>query len=293
MITAARAPAAALVGTRKPRRRVDGWLWVALPGAVFLAVFFGYPLATVLLRSLTDPSPANYEVFAHSPAYLKILLQTFQISALVTIGCLVLGYPYAYLMAKAGGVWQSVLFAIVLLPIWTSFLVRSVAMQVWLQDTGVLNKVLMALGLTDGPVPLIRNTFGVTIGMTQILLPYLILPLYSVMRRVDPALVRAAASLGASPKRAFLRAYVPQTLPGVYSGGLLVFVLSLGFFIVPAILGGTEGSMIAKAIVDLVGKSQFGIASTLAVTLLAATFLILAIGSRFVRIRDVVGGGTP
>ncbi|WP_416417202.1 ABC transporter permease [Paenarthrobacter aromaticivorans] len=281
----------ARVAVKARTRSVDGWLLAGIPGVVFLLVFFAWPLAQVLVRSLVDPSPQNYVTFLQTPAYMQILLQTFQIAAVVTLVCLLLGYPYAYLLSKTSGLSRTILLAVVLLPIWTSFLVRSVALQTWLQDTGVINSLLMNAGIISEPLPLIRTSLGVTVGMTQILLPFMILPLFSVMQRVRPDLLKAAASLGAPPRRAFFTVYLPQTLPGIISGSLLVFVISLGFFVVPAILGGTEGSMLSKLIVDMVGRSEFGMASTLAAILLFATAVILAIGSRFTNIRDLVGGG--
>lgn len=274
---------------RRPRRRIDGWLWVALPGALFLLVMFGFPLIEIVRRSLTDPSPQVYRVFIDTPLYWQTLLRTFRVAALVTLTSVLLGYPFAYVMARARPALQALLIAVVLLPVWTSFLVRTFALQIWLQDSGLINKLLMRAHLIDDPVPLIRTSFGVTVGMSQILLPFMILPLYSAMRRVDPELVRAATGLGASPVRAFVRVFLPLTLSGVYAGCLLVFVLSLGFYIAPAILGGPESTMISTLIVDLVQtRSDFGTASAVAVVLLLATFAVLAVGSRFVRIRDLV-----
>lgn len=274
---------------RRPRRRIDGWLWVALPGTLFLLVMFGFPLIEIVRRSLNDPSPQVYRVFIDTPLYWQTLLRTFQVAALVTLTSLLLGYPFAYVMARARPALQALLIAVVLLPVWTSFLVRTFALQIWLQDSGLINKLLMRVHLIDDPVPLIRTSFGVTVGMSQILLPFMILPLYSAMRRVDPELVRAATGLGASPVRAFVRVFLPLTLSGVYAGCLLVFVLSLGFYIAPAILGGPESTMISTLIVDLVQtRSDFGTASAVAVVLLLATFMVLAVGSRFVRIRDLV-----
>ncbi|GAQ50977.1 ABC transporter permease [Streptomyces acidiscabies] len=274
---------------RRPRRRTDGWLWVALPGALFLLVMFGFPLIEIVRRSLTDPSPQVYRVFIDTPLYWQTLLRTFRVAALVTLTSVLLGYPFAYVMARARPALQALLIAVVLLPVWTSFLVRTFALQIWLQDSGLINKLLMRAHLIDDPVPLIRTSFGVTVGMSQILLPFMILPLYSAMRRVDPELVRAATGLGASPVRAFFRVFLPLTLSGVYAGCLLVFVLSLGFYIAPAILGGPESTMISTLIVDLVQtRSDFGTASAVAVVLLLATFAVLAVGSRFVRIRDLV-----
>ncbi|CAA9354407.1 MAG: Spermidine Putrescine ABC transporter permease component PotB [uncultured Nocardioidaceae bacterium] len=286
------APTAAATTTARPargRRGLDGWALAAVPGVLFLLGLFAYPIVRVLLRSV-EGGTGNYVRLAESTGFGKILVQTFWIAALVTVVCLLLAYPYALVMSRVGGLWQTVLIILVLVPVWTAFLVRSIGMQVLLMDTGVINRTLMSLGAISEPLPLIRNTFAVTFGMTQILLPFMILPIYSVMRRVRPELVPAALSLGAPPWRAFLQVYVPQTLSGVVSGVLLVFVLSLGFFVVPAILGGTGGTMIARSIVELANRNDLGMASTLAVALLATTTIVLAVGSRFVRLNDVIGG---
>lgn len=291
-MTSSSATATSTTTTRPARsvRRPSGWSLAAVPGIIFLLVFFAYPILRVLMRSLEDGA-SNYSRLFETAGYGKILLQTFWIAALVTVVCLLLAYPYALLMARVGGGWRTVLIAVVLVPVWTAFLVRSIGMQVLLLDTGVINQTLIRFGVISEPLSLIRNTFAVTVGMSQIMLPFMILPIYSVMRRVRPELVPAALSLGAPPWRAFLQVYVPQTLSGILSGVLLTFVLSLGFFVVPAILGGTEGTMIARSIVDLTNRNNLDMASTLAVALLATTAVILTIGSRFVRINDVIGGG--
>jgi putative spermidine/putrescine transport system permease protein len=275
----------------KAHRRLDGWALASVPAILFMAACFLLPLVFTILKSLEGDAARNYITALTGSTYVKILLQTFRISGVVTVVCLLIGYPYAYIMSRAGGLVRAIMLAVVLLPVWTSFLVRSVALQAWLQDSGVINTVLKSLGLISEPLPLIRNVFGVTVGMAQILLPFMILPLFATMLRVPQSLTDAALSLGARPRQAFLRVYLPQTLPGILSGALLVFTISLGFFIVPAVLGGTEGTMLSKRIVELVQRNDAPLGSALAVVLLVATLLVLALGSRFVNIRKMVSGG--
>ncbi|WP_203337595.1 ABC transporter permease [Nocardioides limicola] len=239
-----------------------------------------------------DGAVQNYGVFFDSPIYFRALNSTLITSASVTLSCLLIGYPYAYLMSQSRR--TELLLAIVLLPIWTSFLVRTYAWQIWLQDTGVINSTLLRMGVIDEPLSLIRTNLGVVIGMTGILLPFAILPMFTVMRRIDRELVRAAENLGAKPRIAFRRIFVPLSLPGVYSGCLLVFVLALGFYIAPAILGGTSSPTLSTLIIDKVQRElDFHTASALGVTLLLIALVAVAIGSRVVRIRDVFGGGAP
>ncbi|VXB62470.1 ABC transporter permease [Aeromicrobium sp. 9AM] len=278
-------------GLRRPR--VNGWALLVLPGLIFTLIAFGWPLAEVLVRSFGGEGAAhNYSVTFTTPAYRSALVSTLLTSAAVTVSCLVIGYPYAYLMAMSRR--TELLLALILLPIWTSFLVRTYAWQIWLQDTGVINTTLQKLGIIDDPLELIRNRLGVTIGMTGILLPFAILPLYTVMRRIDRELVRAAENLGARPSVAFRRVFVPLSLPGVYSAALLVFVLALGFYIAPAILGGTSSPTLSTVIVDKVQRElDFHTASAIGITLLAVAIVVLTLGSRVVRIRDVFGGGAP
>ncbi len=278
----------------EPRARrgafVDAWALLAVPGLIFLTLFFVLPLVRMATRSLSDPGPANYEVFFGSSLYVKVLWTTVRTSVIVTVACLLLGYPYAYVMHHAGRKVQALLAALVLIPFWSSLLVRSYAWTVLLQDSGVINSLLARWGLIDEPLALMRNTLGVTIGMSHILLPFMVLPIFAVMRRIDPEYGRAAANLGASPIRSFLRVFVPLSLPGVVAGCLLVFVLALGFYITPALLGGLRDQMISQLIVQQVQQRlDWGFGSAMSVLLMLATLVILVIASRAVRLRDVFG----
>jgi putative spermidine/putrescine transport system permease protein len=263
---------------------------LALPGLLFLLVFFGYPLLELLRRSVTDPGPEAYAIFVESPVYTRVLVTTFRTALIVTAICLLLGYPYAYVMHRAGPRLTAVLMALVLLPFWSSLLVRTYAWVVILQDSGVINSFLQGIGLIGRPLPLIRNLLGVTLGMSQILLPFMVLPIYAFMRRIDWDLPRAAAGLGASPFTAFRRVFLPLSIPGVYAGSLLVFVLALGFYITPAVLGSPRNALLSELVVNQVTRQlEFGVGSAIGMVLLACTLVVLAIGSRFTRVGAAVG----
>ena len=277
-------------GIRLPANR---WALLVLPAAAFLVVFFLVPLIEMSARSVTEPPGAglsNYARFFEQEAYVRVLTNTFWIATLTTAVCLLIGFPFAYLMTVAPARIAGLLLIAVLLPFWSSALVRTFAWQVILRDTGIINGFLLDVGLVSQPLPLIRSTAGVVIGMTHILLPFMVLPIFAVMRRIDPEYGRAAANLGAPPATAFLRVFVPLSLPGVLAGCLLVFVLALGFYITPALLGGLRDQMISQLIVDEVQQAlDWGSASAMAVLLMAITFVVLFVASRFVHLRDVFG----
>jgi putative spermidine/putrescine transport system permease protein len=283
---------------RRPRDGpfVNRWALLAIPPIAFLVAFFLVPLIVVSLRSVTDfPKPtgdvlANYGRFFASAANLRVLGNTFWVAALSTIVCLALGYPYAYLMNLVRPRVAGLLLIAVLLPFWSSLLVRTYAWQVILRDTGIVNTFLLDARVIDEPIPLIRTTLGVMLGMSQILLPFMVLPIYAVMRRIDPEYTRAAANLGAPPFAAFRRVFLPLSLPGVLAGSLLVFVLALGFYITPALLGSPKDTMISQFIASAVQQRlDWGIGATMAVILMGLTLAVLFIASRFIRLRDVYG----
>jgi len=275
--------------TRRPRL-VDSWGLLLVPGVVFLVLAFGVPLAGMALRSLTDPSPATYlEVFQSRP-FLTSMAYTFQLALIVTLACLLLGYPWAYLMHGAGPKVRWVLAGMVILPFWSSLLVRTYAWSVLLRPSGVINFGLHQLGLIQQPLPLMGNTLGVAVGMTQIMLPFMVLPLFAVMNRMDPDLVPAAEGLGARPLVAFVRVFLPLTLPWVAAGSVLVFVVSLGFYITPTVLGSARSPMLSQHIVNQTSVLlDFGLASALAVVLIALTVVLVDGGSRFAALGEALG----
>ena len=289
-------PTAAAEDRPRPRLRglaANRWSLLVLPAVGFLVVFFLAPLVLMSIRSVTDPIGAglsNYERFFTQEAYLHVLTNTFWIAFVSTVTCLVIGYPFAYLMTVVPGRVAGLLLIAVLLPFWSSLLVRTFAWQVILRDTGIINTFLINLGLISEPLTLIRTTGGVILGMSHILLPFMVLPIYAVMRRIDPEYGRAAANLGAPPVSAFIRIFVPLSLPGVVAGSLLVFVLALGFYITPALLGGLRDQMISQVIVQQVQQRlDWGFGTAMSVLLMVITLVILFIASRAIRLRDVFG----
>ncbi len=261
-----------------------------IPGVVFLSLAFVLPIVLMVIRSFTDPSPANYSEFLDSRPYTHSLLYTLQIAVLVTGICAVIGYPWAYLIHRAGPVARPILIALVLVPFWSSLLVRTYAWTILLRPSGVINWVLMKLNLIDTPLTLVGNTFGVTVGMTHVLLPFMVLPLYAVMSRIDDDYVRAAQGLGATPRTAFLRIFLPLTRPGLLAGSLLVFVLSVGFYITPAVLGNARDPMFSQMIVTQANLLlNFGYASALAVILLVVTVATVFVAGRLVDIGQILG----
>mgnify|MGYP006286325691 CR=1 FL=1 len=224
------------------------------------------------------------KVDADAAAFSDILLRTFKISAIVMLVSLLLGYPLAYWLSTLTARQANILMILVLVPFWTSILVRSAAWIVLLQSNGLVNRGLMGLGLISEPLPLLFNRLGVVIAMVHILLPFMILPLYSVMKSVPATYLRAAVSLGSSPLAAFFRVYVPQTYPGIGAGGLLVFILSIGYYVTPALLGGASDQMLSYYIAQYTNVNvNWGMASALGAVLLSATLVLYALYRKVVK----------
>jgi putative spermidine/putrescine transport system permease protein len=214
----------------------------------------------------------------------RILVRTFEISAIVTLCCLVLGYPLAYWLSTLPPRRANVLMILVLVPFWTSILVRVAAWIVLLQSAGLVNRALLGLGVIEHPLALLFNRTGVTIAMVHILLPFMILPLYSVMKSVPPTYLRAAVSLGSAPLAAFFRVYVPQTYPGIGAGALLVFILAIGYYVTPALLGGADDQMLSYYVAQYANVNvNWGMASALGALLLGATLVLYALYRRVVK----------
>lgn len=272
------------------RGLADAWGMLALPLAVFLLVVIVLPLVVIFTKSFTDPTLGlgNYRDFFSTSVYTKVLVNTFVTAIAVTAITLAIGYPYAYLMTIATPKWRTVLLVLVLVPFWTSLLVRSFALVLLLRDTGVVNETLQAWGLIGSPITLVRNFTGVLIGMVQVLLPFMVLPLYATMRGIDRRLLQAAEGMGARPAFAFWRIFVPLSTAGIAAGSLLVFIQSLGFYITPALMGGPKDMMLGELIVQQVSTQlNWGFAAAIAAILLLTTLLLLAVASRFVDIRKI------
>ncbi|GAB5467018.1 MAG: ABC transporter permease [Rhodospirillales bacterium] len=247
---------------------------LVLPAVALVSVCFIYPVLWLLARSVSDPvfGLQNYATIFEKTIYLDVLWNTVAISGSTTLLCLLIGFPVAYSMVHARPWVRRLLIFAVLIPFWTSILVRTFAWLVILQRGGMINDVLLGIGLIAEPLEIVYNRIGVLIGMVQVLLPFLVFPLYSVMSRIDGSYVKAAANLGAPPLRAFLRVYLPLTLPGVLTGGMLVFIISLGYFITPALLGGRRDTMVAQLIYQRIDEfGDWPLAAALAVVLLIGT----------------------
>jgi len=248
-----------------------------------------YLLAALDLQRNVDG--AIVEAPADQAIYRGVFMRTFGIGLGVTLACLILGFPVAYLLATLPPKQSNLLMIFVLLPFWTSLLVRTCAWIVLLQDQGLINDALRWTGVTDTPLRLIYNRFGVFVAMTHVLLPFMILPLYSVMKAISPAYMRAAASLGAPPATAFVRIYLPQTLPGIGAGSLLVFILAIGYYITPALVGGAGDQMISYFIAFYTTDTvNWGLASALGAVLLAATLVLAVVYGKLVHGTATTGG---
>ena len=264
------------------------YLPLLLPGVVYLLVFFAYPIASMLWRSLTTPGTGAltlrfYERMLREPVYLRVFLNTFVITLEVTVVTLVLGYPLAYFLARLRVRLANLLLIMVVLPFFTSTLVRTYAWMVLLGNQGLVNQALATVNVPGVPLRFLYNRVGVLIGMSYILLPYMVLALYSVMRGIDRGLLQAAASVGASPFQAFLRVFLPLSLPGVAAGSLLTFILGLGFFITPALMGGARDTMIAVIIEQHVEQLlDWHFASALSTVLLVLTAVGFLVYDRLV-----------
>ncbi|WP_291971427.1 ABC transporter permease [Candidatus Symbiopectobacterium sp.] len=268
-------------------RRLSRWKpWLLLaPTLLALTIFLLIPLAKMLGYSLFDPglTSKHFARIVQEPVWLQVLWITLRTSLLVTLVTLLLGYPVAWVLCKLPARLAGMAIVIIIIPHFTSVLVRTYAWMVLLGSNGLVNQVLCSLGLIDTPLKLMYTPLGVLIGMTYILLPYMVLALYSVMRGIDPQLLRVAYSLGASRLRSFGRIFLPLSLPGVAAGSLLVFILSIGFFVTPALMGSPRDSMIAMVIENqLEVYFNWGFASALSALLLLCTLLLFWVYVRVV-----------
>ena len=256
----------------------------ALPALILLFAFFLFPVVRMLGFSLEAGTLDWYAKALGEQLYLRVFWNTFEIAVFVTAVCLLLGYPLGFLIATTTPGWATLGFIFVLLPLWTSVLVRTYAWMVLLGRNGVFNRWLIDVGAIADPLPLLHNLSGVLIGMVHVLLPYMVLPVYGAVRRLDPALVAAAQGLGASNWRIFWRIYLPLTLPGIFAGAVIVFVLSLGFYITPALLGGGKVMMVAVMIEQEVRQTlNWPFAAALSAVLLALTLGVYTVAQLFTR----------
>lgn len=262
------------------------------PALALLVLVLVWPVVDLMSRSFVDPKGpfVFYARLVEVSSYVQILLRTLMFSAATAAICLVFGYPVAYRLTTASPLGKAAILVCVLLPFWTNLLVRSYGWILILNPKGIVNSALIDAGVIQNPLELVYNATGVLIGMSQIMLPYMILPVYAVMTRLDPRVIHASRSLGAGPVLTFLKVYFPLTLPGVMAGVVLVFTISLGFFVIPALLGGARGLVLAQLIeFNINGALNWGMASALSTSLLAATLILYAIGDRWFNLGAIWG----
>ena len=270
--------------------KADKYAVLLIPAALLIVTAFAYPVFWLLLRSFSDPSwgMQNYQVALGKGVYLKVLWNTVSIAGATTFFCLLIGYPMAYSMVHSSAVIRKLLIFVVLIPFWTSILVRTFAWIVLLQRNGLINDVLLGIGIVQQPVDLIFNRLGVLLGMVQILLPFMIFPLYSVMNQISHSYMLAASNLGARPFMQFYRVYLPLSLPGIVTGSMLVFIVSLGYFITPALLGGRKDTMIAQLIHERISEfGDWGLPSALAIILLVGTGVVFSLVHKVFKVGPV------
>ncbi|MFV0475350.1 MAG: ABC transporter permease [Pikeienuella sp.] len=274
--------------------RRHGSAMLLAPAVVLLAVFFVWPVTELVGLSFQNPEGPlhNYERIFSRPAYMLVLQRTLLTSAITVAICAVIAYPVAYRLCTAPP-WQKLLIlALILVPFWTNLLVLCYGWLILLGPQGAVNSALMGARLISEPLALVGNMTGVIIGMVQTMLPYMVLPIAAAMSRIDPRIQQAARSLGAPPLQVFLKAYLPLTLPGVIAGCLLVFIMSIGFFVIPAILGGVRDIFIAQMIeININASLNWGFAAALSTLVLVVTMLLYAVGVRWLGV-DTLWGRT-
>jgi ABC-type spermidine/putrescine transport system permease subunit I len=283
-------------GINADARRERGMLAaLTAPSFLILGALLFLPVGWLFWLSLFNQDGftfENYTRMAIEPAYISIFVTTFELSLLVTLLAVLLGYPLSYMIAKLPPRAASVCLTLVLIPFWTALLVRTYAWLVLLQRRGVVNSVLMDWGVINEPLALVHNFTGTVIGMLHIMIPFMVLPLYANMRAIDHDYVRAAASLGASPASAFWRVYLPLSVPGLAAGTVIVFVICLGFYITPQFLGGGRVTTISMKIQQNVATYfDWGAASSLGVVLFAVTIAVFWGFSRLFPLRRLTEMG--
>lgn len=261
------------------------WLILLIP-LLYVVLTMGVSMIDIIKRSFWDSDGFTLEYYIKiftEPLYTKVLFNTLKIGAIVTLTALMLAYPMAYLSVRAkSNTVKRLITGGVLIPYWISMLVRIFAWQVILQNNGVLNQLLMMLGIIDQPIQILYTTTAVVISLVHILIPYMFMSLQSNMEGIDRNLTTAAEGMGARPVKNFLQIFLPLSKPGIFSGSLMVFVLALGFYIAPALLGGSEGTMLSNIIETNMNNFNWNIASALSMELLVCVFVIVGLATKFV-----------
>lgn len=274
-------------------RERAGLAGLALPALVLVTVIMLLPVGWLFYLSVLSDSGSfsleHYRRMWEQPSYARTFWTTFQVSFLTTAICLLLGYPLAYFLSELPRRTANLCMIAVLLPLWTSLLVRTYAWLVLLQRKGLINNWGIELGLWSEPLALVHNLTGTLIGTVHVMLPFMVLPLYAAMRSIDRDYLKAAANLGATPARAFWQVFFPLSLAGLTTGCLIVFILCLGFYVTPAVLGGGKVIMVSSRIAnDIEIFFNWGAASALGVVLLVLTVALIALASKVVKLEEVL-----
>jgi ABC-type spermidine/putrescine transport system permease subunit I len=271
-----------------------GSLVMIAPALLLVGLLFLFPIALLAYRSFggAELSLENYQSLFSSSLYINSLIATLKISAFVVLGCLFFGFPIAYALANASNRLRPVLFLAVLLPAWSSILVRNFAWIYLLQRRGPINEFLISTGIIDQPISFMFNEFGVVLGMTNVLLPFMVLPIFVALQAQDKTYLEASASLGARPETAFWTVTLPLSMPGVMAGSLLVFAMALGFFVTPALLGGGKVLVAATYITNEIETLlNWDIAGAASVVLLAVVVIVVAAYLRVISSSNTTGAG--
>ena len=281
----------------KRQQKREQWklLSLSLPAVLAIIAIIIIPVGWLFYLSFVGKDGGftleNYQRMIEYKSYARVFVTTFQVSLLTTLLCILIGYPLSYFLAMLPERLAGFFMLAVLLPFWTSLLVRTYAWLVLLQRNGILNDFAISAGLWETPLKLVHNMTGTLIGMAHIMLPFLVLPLYSAMRKIQRDLMHAASNLGATPVQSFWQVYFPLSLSGLVAGSLIVFVLCLGFYVTPAVLGGGRVIMVATQITAILeNQYNWGAASALGVVLLFATLLILYGASKLLKLDNVMFG---
>ena len=281
---------------RNAAREKWALLGLTAPAVIAITIIMVLPVAWLFYLSfLADDGSFSFENYirmVESKSYARIFMTTFKVSIYTTAICILIGYPLAYFLSQLPSRMANLCMLTVLLPFWTSLLVRTYAWLVLLQRKGIINTWAIDAGLWDEPVKLVHNLTGTLIGMVHIMVPFLILPVYGSMKAINQDYLKASSNLGATPSQSFWQVFFPLSLPGLFAGTLIVFVLCLGFYVTPAVLGGGKVIMVSMQITNNIELFfNWGAASALGVVLLIITMTILLVSSKLLKLDKILGGG--
>lgn len=274
------------------KRKKIAWL-LLVPATLYVIIFLIYPMINMVVLSFQDKNGAfsfsNYAYILTDPTIQKVFGETLKISIGVMLICLLIGYPVAYCMTICSKKTRAIITLCIMIPFWISLLVEAYAWIIMLQKNGVINHLLVSWGIIGEPLPMMYNTFGLFVGMTHVMLPYMVLSLYSVMEGIDRNLITASNNLGANGITTFFKVYLPLSMNGVISGCVLVFVMNLGFYILPSLLGSPNNKMVSQLIADQVNKLlNWNMASALSFILLAMTLIIVSVVQKVFHIEKLM-----